>query len=50
VFGSEGPAAPRPILGALDEARANRVVEDVFDGRLQVIVVADHPGREPLAE
>jgi hypothetical protein len=50
VFGSAGSAAPRPILGALDEAGADGVVEDVLDRRLEMILVVDDPGGEALAE
>jgi hypothetical protein len=50
MFGYVGSAAPGPVLGAFDEARADGVVEDVLDGLLQVILVVDDPGAEALAE
>jgi hypothetical protein len=43
-------AAPRPLLGVVAEAGANRVVQDVLDGVRQVVVVPCDPGREPVAE
>jgi hypothetical protein len=46
--GSDG--APRPVLPALDEARAYRVVEDVIKRVPVVLFVVDDPGGEPLAE
>jgi hypothetical protein len=46
--GSDG--APRPVLAALDEARADRVVEDVVERVLVVLLVVDDPGGEPLPE
>jgi hypothetical protein len=50
MFGLASSAAPGPVVGALDEARADRVVEDVLDRRLEVILVAHDPGGEALAE
>jgi hypothetical protein len=47
VFGS---TAPGPVLGSIDEASAHRVVEDVGDRRLEVILVLDHPGGEALPQ
>jgi hypothetical protein len=54
MFGSGGSpartAAPGPFFGAFRSARADRVVEDVFDRRLEMLLVFDHPGGEALAE
>jgi hypothetical protein len=50
MFGLVGAAAPGPVLPALDEAGADGVVEDVVDRSLEMILVADDPGREALAE
>jgi len=50
MFASAPDGAPRPVLAALDEARANRVVEDVVHGVLVVLFVVDDPGGKPLAE
>jgi hypothetical protein len=50
MFGCAGSAAPGPVLGALDEARADGVVEDVLNRGLEVILVVDDPGGEALAE
>jgi hypothetical protein len=48
AFASDG--APRPVLPALDEARAYRVVEDVVKRVPVMLFVADDPGGEPLTE
>lgn len=50
MFAFASDATPRPVLSALDEARADRVVQDVLDGGLVVVFVVDHPGGEALAE
>jgi hypothetical protein len=50
MFASGSDGAPRPVLAALDEARADRVVEDVLERVLVVLLVVDDPGREALAE
>jgi hypothetical protein len=50
MFGCAGSPTPGPVFGAVDEARADGVVEDVFDRRLEVILVVDDPGAEALAE
>jgi hypothetical protein len=46
--GSDG--APRPVFATLDESCPNRVVEDVLERVLVVLLVVDDPGGEPLAE
>jgi hypothetical protein len=45
-----GDAAPRPILAALDEPGADRVVEHVVDRSREVFFVADHPRPEAFGE
>jgi hypothetical protein len=44
------PPAPGPVGGGLAEARTDRIVEDVLDHRLEVVLVLDNPGAEPRAE
>ena len=48
AFPSDG--APGPVFAASDDAGAYRVVEDVLERVLVVLLVVDDPGREPLAE
>jgi len=43
-------AAPRPVRCAVDEAGPDRVVQDVFDGGPEVLLVPDHPAAEAVAE
>jgi hypothetical protein len=43
-------AAPAPLLAGLTEAGARRVLEDVGDGRVEMILVVDHPRIEAIAE
>ncbi|MDF2753393.1 MAG: hypothetical protein K0S82_1776 [Gaiellaceae bacterium] len=50
MFACESDGAPRPVLPALDEACAYRVVEDVVKRVPVVLFVVDDPGGEPLAE
>jgi hypothetical protein len=47
VFGS---AAPRPVLGAVDQAGADGIRQHVLDRRLEVIFVMDHPRGEALGQ
>jgi hypothetical protein len=47
-YGSDG--APLPVLGSVDEARSDRVVEDVREGCGVMLLVVDDPGGEPLGE
>jgi hypothetical protein len=42
--------APDPVTSNAAKARADGVVEDVLDGLLPVIVVANQPAAEPLLE
>src|SRR5438132_8561028 len=44
------PSAPRPVVGSCSEACLHWVVQDVVDGVSQVLLVADEPRREPVAE
>ena len=48
AFPSDG--APEPVFAPIDDAGAYRVVEDVLERVLVVLLVVDDPGREPLAE
>jgi hypothetical protein len=50
MFACRSDATPRPVLAALDEARPYGIVEDVLDRGPVVVLVMDHPGREPLGE
>jgi hypothetical protein len=50
MFACRSDGAPRPVLSALDEACAHRVVEDVVKRVSVVLFVVDDPGGEPLAE
>jgi hypothetical protein len=50
MFGCAGSAAPGAVFRAFDESRSHRVVEDVVDRPLEVILVVDDPRREALAE
>ena len=50
MFASGSDGAPRPVLAMLNESCANRVVEDVLERVLVVLLVVDDPGGEPRAE
>jgi hypothetical protein len=50
MFASGPDGAPRPVLGAGHEPRADGVVQDVGERVLVVPLVVDHPRREPFAE
>jgi hypothetical protein len=50
MFAFASDAAPRPVLAAVDQARADGVVEDVLDRVLVVVLVVDDPRGEALAE
>jgi hypothetical protein len=41
---------PRPPRAVADEAGANRIVEDILDGRFVVLLAVDHPRGEALRE
>jgi hypothetical protein len=43
-------AAPAPIAPVGAEACLDRAVEDVLEGLLEVVVVANDPAAEPLLE
>jgi hypothetical protein len=44
----EARKAPHPVAAITAEARTHRVVEDVFDRLLPVVVVPNEPGNEAL--
>jgi hypothetical protein len=50
MFARESDGTPRPLLRAPDEAGADRIVEDVFDGGGVVVFVVDDPRREALCK
>jgi hypothetical protein len=50
MFSQESDGAPGPVLRAPDEAGADGIVEDVFEGGGVVVFVVDHPRREALRE
>jgi hypothetical protein len=50
MFACGPDGAPRPVFAARDETGAHRVVEDVLACVLVMLLVADDPGGEPLAE
>src|SRR5262245_49932340 len=51
TFGSgAGGRRPRPLLGRRDEARADRIEEDVRRRGAEVVVSLDEPRRESVAE
>jgi hypothetical protein len=42
--------APAPVLGSFAEAGGDRVLQDVFAGRSEVVLAFDEACREPVAE
>jgi hypothetical protein len=50
MFPQESDGAPRPVLRAPDEAGADGIVEDVFEGGGVVVFVVDDPRGEALRE
>ena len=43
-------AGPAVVVGFLDQAGADRVLADVLERCLEVIVGVDHPAREAVSE
>jgi hypothetical protein len=50
MFAFRSDGAPGPVFPPLDEARLDRVVEDVLHRVLEVTLVVDDPRCEALAE
>lgn len=50
MFAFRSDGTPRPALGLADEAGPDRVRKDVLQGRAEMLLAVDHPGREPLGE